>query len=97
MNENQVGVILEEVRDMFKTLAEGQKVMEKDIADLKQGQQVMQNDIVELKLGQQILQNRLDSVENDVKFIKTYVMKVDDELNDHERRISSLEMKAVEI
>ena len=26
MNENQVGVILEEVRDMFKTLAEGQRI-----------------------------------------------------------------------
>ena len=28
MNENQVGVILEEVRDMFKTLAEGQRIIE---------------------------------------------------------------------
>jgi archaellum component FlaC len=28
MNENQFGVILEDIRDMFKTLAEGQKVIE---------------------------------------------------------------------
>ena len=35
MNENQVGVILEEVRDMFKTLAEGQTIIENRIDRLE--------------------------------------------------------------
>lgn len=65
MNENQVGVILEEVRDMFKTLAEGQKVIE----------------------------NRMDRIEGDVTIIKSYVIRVDETLNDHEQRITELEQK----
>lgn len=70
------GVILEEVRDMFKTLAKGQKIVENRL------------DRVE---------SRLDKVESDVSFIKTYVMRVDNELNNHEKRISALKNAAPQL
>ena len=43
MDENQVGVILEEVRDMFKTLAEGQRIIEKRLGKVEEGQKVLEN------------------------------------------------------
>lgn len=79
MNENQVGVVLEEVRDMFKTLGEGQKVLENKIDSLENRMDSMEN--------------RMDRIESDVSIIKSYVMKVDDTLNDHEKRITTLEKK----
>lgn len=70
MNENQVGVILEEVPDMFKTLAEGQKVLE-------EGQKVLKEEVKEIK-------SEIKTIKQDIKVIKTFMGNIEDGINDHE-------------
>lgn len=104
MNENQTGVILEEVRDMFKVLAEGQQIMQKDIQDLKVGQHRLETkvDKLEIKVDQlevkvDKLEVKVDRLEKDVKIIKSFVVAIDDGMNDHERRITTLEKKTANL
>ena len=67
MNENQVGVILEEVRDMFKTLAEGQRVIENRLGKVEEGQKLLESDMKKVK--------------SDLQIIKSFVIAADDSFN----------------
>ena len=104
MNENQVGVILEEVRDMFKALAEGQNIIESKVNKLEEGQKRLEGRMDRLEFRMDGLENRMDKLEcrmdrleKDVKIIKSYVAAIDDEINDHERRITALEKKTASL
>lgn len=104
MNENQVGVILEEVRDMFKALAEGQDIIENKINRLEEGQNRLEGRMDRLEGRVDILdgrmdrmEGRMDRMEKDVKIIKSYVAAIDDGINDHERRITAVEKKTASL
>ncbi|NMA14840.1 MAG: hypothetical protein GX930_06345 [Clostridia bacterium] len=119
MNENQLGVLLENILDKvgviaegqrilekkFETLAQSQQVLEKKFDTLAEGQKTLENKIESLTKSQKLLENKMDirfnaveqrlySVESDIKglkkdsiIIKNYLMTIEDDLNDHERRI----------
>jgi len=97
MDDNKVGVILEEVRDMFKTLGEGHKIMEGRLDRLEEGQKVIVNDVKDIKGRMDGLEGRMNRLEKDVKIIKSFVIATDDGLNDHERRITALEKKTASL
>lgn len=63
MNENQVGVILEEVRDMFRTLAEGQRIMEGDIKVLKEDMKQVKVFMARMENGFNDHEHRIKSLE----------------------------------
>ncbi|KKM10868.1 hypothetical protein SY88_11240 [Clostridiales bacterium PH28_bin88] len=88
MDSNQFGVILEEIRDMFKTLAEGQTVLENRMDKLE-------NDVDELKTGQAglksmmtVLNSRQTKLENELRTLSGYAKDI---FLDHEERIKKLE------
>jgi len=83
MNENQVGVILEEVRDMFKTLAEGQRVIENRLGKVEEGQKLLESDMKKVK--------------SDLQIIKSFVIAADNSFNDYESRIKALEKKTANL
>lgn len=111
MNENQLGVILEEVRDMFKTLAEGQRIIENRLGKveegqkvLEEGQRVLENGQKVLENGQRVLENGQKSLESDMKkvksdlqIIKAFVIAADNSFNDYENRIKALERKTANL
>jgi len=83
MNENQVGVILEEVRDMFKTLAEGQRIIENRLGKVEEGQKSLESDMKKVK--------------SDLQIIKSFVIAADNSFNDYESRIKALEKKTANL
>ena len=83
MNENQVGVILEEVRDMFKTLAEGQRVIENRLGKVEEGQKLLESDMKKVK--------------SDLQIIKSFVIAADNSFNYYESRIKALEKKTANL
>ena len=83
MDENQVGVILEEVRDMFKTLAEGQRVIENRLGKVEEGQKLLESDMKKVK--------------SDLQIIKSFVIAADNSFNDYESRIKALEKKTANL
>ncbi|MDR3542442.1 MAG: hypothetical protein P4L69_15995 [Desulfosporosinus sp.] len=83
MNENQVGVILEEVRDMFKTLAEGQRIIENRLGKVEEGQKLLESDMKKVK--------------SDLQIIKSFVIAADNSFNDYESRIKALEKKTANL
>lgn len=111
MNENQVGVILEEVRDMFRTLAEGQRIIENRLGKVEEGQKVLENGQKALENGQIALENRQKLLESDMKKVKSDMMKVksdlqiiksfviaaDNSFNDYEIKIKALEKKTANL
>ncbi|SDH97069.1 hypothetical protein [Desulfosporosinus hippei] len=104
MNENQVGVILEEVRDMFKTLAEGQRIIENRLGKVEEGQKVLEEGQKVLENGQKVLENGQKSLESDMKkvksdlqIIKSFVIAADNSFNDYESRIKALEKKTANL
>ena len=64
MNENQVGVILEEVRDMFKTLAEGQRIIENRLGKVEEGQKSLESDMKKVKSYLQIIKSFVIAADN---------------------------------
>jgi phosphotransferase system IIA component len=90
MNENQVGVILEEVRDMFKILAEGQRIIENRLGKVEEGQKVLEN-------GQKLLESDMKKVKSDLQIIKSFVIAADNSFNDYESRIKALEKKTANL
>ncbi|MHB8126756.1 MAG: hypothetical protein ACYDEJ_14180 [Desulfitobacteriaceae bacterium] len=104
MNENQVGVILEEVRDMFKTLAEGQQIIENRLGKVEEGQKALENGQKALENRQKALENRqillesdMRKVKSDLQIIKSFVIAADNSFNDYESRIKALERKTANI
>lgn len=104
MNENQVGVILEEVRDMFKTLAEGQQVIEERLCKVEEGQQILEKGQRDLELGQKALLSRQMALEKDMKEVKSelktiqlFVMSADETFNNYDDRIKVLEKKTAHL
>jgi len=94
MDDNKAGVILEEVRDMFKTLGEGQKVLEGQMEKMEK-ETNCRFDRLENKVDK--LEVKVDRLEKDVKIIKSFVIATDDGLNEHERRITTLEKKTASL
>lgn len=70
MNENQVGVILEEVRDMFRTLAEGQGIIESDIKVLKEDVRVLKDDMKQVKVFMAKMEDGFNDHEHRIKCIE---------------------------
>lgn len=111
MNENQMGVILEEVRDMFKTLAEGQRTIENRLGKVEEGQKALEEGQKALEGRQRALEGRQKTLENgqralesdmktvkeDLQIIKLFVMAADNSFNDYEVRIKALEKKTVNL
>ena len=97
MDENQVGVILEEVRDMFKTLAEGQRIIEKRLGKVEEGQKVLENGQKVLENGQKSLESDMKKVKSDLQIIKSFVIAADNSFNDYESRIKALEKKTANL
>lgn len=95
MDSNQFGVILEEIRDMFKTLAEGQKVLEKRMDELANDVDELKTDVDELKTGQAglksmmtVMNSRQTKLENELRTLSGYAKDI---FLDHEERIKKLE------
>lgn len=104
MNENQVGVILEEVRDMFKTLAEGQQIIENRLGKVEEGQKVLENrqkllesDMRLLESNMRLLDSNMRKVKSDLQIIKSFVIAADNSFNDYESRINALEKKTANL
>lgn len=97
MNENQVGVILEEVRDMFKTLAEGQRIIENRLGKVEEGQKVLEEGQKVLENGQKSLEFDMKKVKSDLQIIKSFVIAADNSFNDYESRIKALEKKTANL
>ncbi|MEW6622190.1 MAG: hypothetical protein AB1420_03515 [Bacillota bacterium] len=79
MNENQFGVLLEDILDRVKAIAEGQRVMESKLHNMENKLHNIESDVKQVK--------------SDVKVIKSYLGAVEDGLNDHERRLLILEKR----
>lgn len=77
MNENQLGVLLENILDKVNAIAEGQRVLEEK---MEKGFHEVKTDIKKLKSDSQI--------------IKSFVMAIEDGMNDYEKRIRKLERNA---
>lgn len=99
MNENQYGVLLENLIDKVNAIAEGQRIMEDKFEKRFDGME-SRFDRVETRLDR--VKTRLERVEKDIKIvkqdteiIKSHLAAIEDSLNDHERRITRLEIKAV--
>ncbi|MDX9872134.1 MAG: hypothetical protein RBT41_06920 [Clostridia bacterium] len=86
MNENQFGVLLEDVRDMVKGLAEGQKVMEERMDNMQKDISDIQQDVKHLDQKMLRFERKLDSV-------VTYTAQVAEKVTDHEIRITVLERR----
>lgn len=80
MNENQLGVLLEEIRDKFNVLAEGQQILLQDVSGLKQDVSGLKQDVKRLEL-------KLDSVFQ-------YTAHMAEKITGHEIRIVTLEKAA---
>lgn len=106
MNENQFGVMLENILDKVNAIAEGQRNIERDLKSFRDetGQRF---DKVDGRLGKvenrldkvenrlEKVENRLDSMEKEIKAVKTYVIGIDDAINQHEKRIQAVEKDAM--
>lgn len=101
MNENQFGVLLENILDKVNVIAEGQIHMgtrldrietRLDNVEIKLDNIDMRLDVVETRLDN--VETRLGNLESDMKVVKTFVMAADVTFNDHENRIKTLEKKA---
>lgn len=97
MNENQVGVILEEVRDMFKTLAEGQQIIENRLGKVEEGQKALENGQKALENSQKLLEADMRKVKSDLQIIKSFVIAADNSFNDYESRIKVIEKKTANL
>lgn len=93
MNENQVGVILEEVRNMFKTLAEGQQIIENRLGKVEEGQKTLENGQKLLESDLRKVKSDLRKVKSDLQILKSFVIAVDNSFIDYESRIKALEKK----
>ncbi|HYE82840.1 MAG TPA: hypothetical protein VEG39_11845 [Clostridia bacterium] len=99
MNENQYGVLLESILDKVNAIAEGQRNIEKNLNDFKD-ETVQKLDKVENRLGKvedrlDKVENRLGSMEKEIKAVKTYVVGIDDTINQHEKRIQGVEKNVI--
>ena len=97
MNENQVGVILEEVRSMFKTLAEGQQIIENRLGKVEEGQKALENGQKLLESDMRKVKSDMRKVKSDLQIIKSFVIAADNSFNDYESRIKTLEKKTANL
>ncbi|MDX9871861.1 MAG: hypothetical protein RBT41_05545 [Clostridia bacterium] len=88
MNENQFGVILEDINKKFDFLVEGQKCLEEKF-DKRMGNLETKVDKLETKVDQ--LEIKVDKLGQEMIVIKTFVGRIEDGLNGHEKRIKRLE------
>ncbi len=95
MNENQVGVILEEVRDMFKALAEGQKILSENVAGLKQDMAVLKQDVAVLKQDVAVLKQDVARIDRKLDMVIRHTAGLTETVHDHEVRLTALEQKSV--
>ncbi len=105
MNENQLGVILENILDKVDTIAEGQRNLEdkfthldKKVDKLADGQKKIEDRLTGVEFRLDRVESRLDGVESRLyrvekenKEIKSFVMAIEDGINNHEIRITKLE------
>lgn len=91
MNENQFSVMLEHVLDRINAIAEGQKNLEEKFTGLEGKFTGLER---KMDIRFDAVEKRLDRLESSVTEIKRYMAAVDDNLYDHEQRISILEKKA---
>jgi septal ring factor EnvC (AmiA/AmiB activator) len=91
MNENQLGVLLENILDRVNVIAEGQKNME---ARFETRFTTIEKQLATLNTEVKDLKDDMKKVKSDVKIIKSFVVAIDEGINDHERRISFLEKQA---
>ncbi len=84
MNENQFGVILEDINKKFDFLVEGQKRLEEKFGGLE-----TRMDKLEIKVDK--LEIKVNQLGQEMIGIKTFMGRIEDGLNDHERRIKKLE------
>jgi len=94
MNENQVGVILEEVRDMFKVLAEGQKVIEQDVAELKYKVTNLEQNMERIEQKVTRLEQNVERIEVKLDAVVQCTAQTAEKVTDHEVRITVLEEAA---
>ncbi|MBZ4654512.1 MAG: hypothetical protein JG781_1869 [Peptococcaceae bacterium] len=90
MNENQFGVLLENILDKVNAIAEGQKSMEERFEKRFEG---IEKRLDNIESDVQELKSDMKKVKSDVKIIKSFVAALDEGINDHERRITALEKK----
>lgn len=86
MNENQAGVILEEVRDMFKTLAGGQKIIENRLDKMDE-----RFDGIDKRFDS--MDERMDRIEIKLDSVVQYTAQIAENVTDHENRIAVLERR----
>lgn len=94
MKENQFGVILEEVRDMFKTVAEGQQVIAQDVETMKQDVAGIKQDVARLDLRVSVLEENAARIEGKLDVVVQQTAGNAEKLTDHESRIIALEKAA---
>lgn len=95
MKENQFGVILEEVRDMFKLLAEGQKTTDERLdrveKELKQEINGLKKDVLRIEGRVAHLEGNMTRIEGKLDAYMQHTANVTEITNDHEERITELE------
>lgn len=112
MNENQLGVILENILDKVDIIAEGQRNLEdkfthldKKVDKLADGQEKIKDRLTSVEFRLDRVESRLDGVESRLdgvesrlyrvekenKEIKSFVMAIENGINNHEVRITKLE------
>lgn len=77
MNENQFGTILEDINKKFDIMVEGQQCL------------VTRMDRLETKMDK--LETKVDKLDREMIVVKTVLGRIEDGLNDHEKRIKKLE------
>lgn len=87
MNENQFGVLLENILDKVGGIAEGQRSLENKFDNLE-------NKVNKIAADQEIMKQDIKKLKSDTRIIKSYMVAIDDGLNDHERRITKLEVSS---
>ena len=88
MNENQLGVLLENILDKVGVIAEGQRILEKKFETLAQSQQVLEKKFDTLAEGQKTLENKIESLTKSQKLLEN---KMDIRFNAVEQRLYSVE------
>jgi septal ring factor EnvC (AmiA/AmiB activator) len=87
MNENQFGVLLENILDKVNAIAEGQSLMEERF----------EKRFEEVEGSIMSLQKQVNRLETDIKVVKNFVLSTDEKLNKYERRIRGIKQKVAHL